>query len=123
MDNGNSKYYISVLFLHPSVYGIIVFLFNLNSAFFATFPTVGDDKREDEIKKHAPGLTAKCFHRSRKKRDETTICLNDPKAILDLNKVDVIISTSTFDWPPNGESLVVRQCMVRLALPNSVFFL
>mmetsp|Transcript_4648 Transcript_4648/g.10520 ORF Transcript_4648/g.10520 Transcript_4648/m.10520 type:complete len:946 (-) Transcript_4648:127-2964(-) len=55
---------------------------------------------EDEVKKHAPGLVVRTFHKSRTKKKEN-ICLSDQRHISSLNDVDVIISTSTFSWPSN----------------------
>ena len=55
---------------------------------------------EDEFRKHSPGLTVKIFHNSRKKRASTTIDLRERRSVLGMNSIDVIISTSTFLWPP-----------------------
>lgn len=91
--------------------------------------------REDEIKKHAPGLVVKSFHYSRKKtanyidlskghhkntstrrhmnmyRTVADVC--DADTIVALSEADVIISSSTLDWPKLGE---VAFCFVRDSL-------
>lgn len=64
--------------------------------------------REDEVKKHCPRLVCKTFHNSRRK-NEDNITLSGMDDIHDLSRVDVIISTSTFEWPADGESVVSSQ--------------
>ena len=57
---------------------------------------VKNTQREDEAKKHAPGLIVKTFHGSRKKCDVNSVSYLD---IPSLSAIDVVISTSTFRWP------------------------
>lgn len=66
-------------------------------------PTTSGLQREDEVKKHAPGLIVKTFHSSRKKKNKEAVDLRDRQEILSLNNIDVIISTSTFAWPSYSE--------------------
>ena len=47
------------------------------------------------------GMCLKTFHHSRRKTSRQSISLLCPRDILDLNEVDVIISTRTFFWPSN----------------------
>jgi len=56
--------------------------------------------REDEWKKHAPGLVVKTFHHSRKKYDINSI---QNLTIPILSEIDVIISSTTFKWPTSSE--------------------
>lgn len=67
---------------------------------------------EDEAARHAPGLTVKTFHSSRKKKASETIFLDNRESILALNDIDVIISTSTFSWPSG-----VTDCCDGIFLP------
>lgn len=57
---------------------------------------------EDECKKHAPGLVVKTFHSSRTK-NSNNLAHWQLRDIPSLNKIDLIISTSTFSWPADGE--------------------
>ena len=61
---------------------------------------------EDEAKKHSPGLVVKTFHNSRS-REEHNIKFKkkDETVIHGLNDVDIIISSSTFNWPE-----IITQC-------------
>ena len=89
--------------------------------------------REDEIKKHAPGLVVRTFHSSRKKKinnidlssghvgptnrriDEegspsANVC--DADAMVALSKADVLISSSTFYWPKLGEQWILLNTLL-----------
>jgi hypothetical protein len=62
---------------------------------------------EDEAKKHAPGLVVKVYHHSRKKKSCKEYISLTRGDISNLNKVDVIISTSTFKWPEESEFISI----------------
>ena len=51
--------------------------------------------REDECRKHCPGLVVRVAHSSRLKKSPTTFRYLDST---DIHKIDIILSTSTFDW-------------------------
>jgi SNF2 family DNA or RNA helicase len=70
---------------------------------------------EDECKKHAPGLVVKTFHSSRTK-NRNNISHWQLRDTPSLNKIDLIISTSTFNWPAFGECYIVLNGVVTVYL-------
>jgi len=82
----------------------MVSLVTLQLAFYCTLSLSWCNcaTREDEVRKHAPGLKVKVYHKSRKKGNSITDLTNNEE-VSKLRDVDIVISTGTFSWPEIGK--------------------